>query len=216
MDENKPALKYLVEGLLFASGEPLSQNKIIELLLVSKEEVENSVSELLNDYRNENRCFDIVKNGSENQIYYQMVTNKNISTLVQKLNNTVLEGDLTRGALEVLSIIMYRSPLNRAEIDDIRGVNSSYILRALVLRGLINRYQNPVRKNEYLYEPSFDLLKHLGLNDTSTLPEFEKLHNFTLKELLKDSVDADDIISESIAQDIVAETTNEELTLPEQ
>jgi segregation and condensation protein B len=216
MDENKPALKYLVEGLLFASGEPLSQNKIIELLLVSKEEVENSVSELLNDYRNENRCFDIVKNGSENQIYYQVVTNKNISTLVQKLNNTVLEGDLTRGALEVLSIIMYRSPLNRAEIDDIRGVNSSYILRALVLRGLINRYQNPVRKNEYLYEPSFDLLKHLGLNDTSTLPEFEKLHNFTLKELLKDSVDADDIISESIAQDIVAETTNEELTLPEQ
>jgi len=216
MDENKPALKYLVEGLLFASGEPLSQNKIIELLSVSKEEVENSVSELLNDYRNENRCFDIVKNGSENQIYYQMVTNKNISTLVQKLNNTVLEGDLTRGALEVLSIIMYRSPLNRAEIDDIRGVNSSYILRALVLRGLINRYQNPVRKNEYLYEPSFDLLKHLGLNDTSTLPEFEKLHNFTLKELLKDSVDADDIISESIAQDIVAETTNEELTLPEQ
>ncbi|MFA5230762.1 MAG: SMC-Scp complex subunit ScpB [Candidatus Paceibacterota bacterium] len=216
MNENQPALKYLIEGLLFAAGEPLSQNKIIELLSVSKEEIEKSVSELLNDYHSDNRCFDIIKNGSENQIYYQIVTNKNISTLVQKLNNTVLEGDLTKGALEVLSIVMYRSPLNRAEIDDVRGVNSSYILRALVLRGLINRYQNPIRKNEYLYEPSFDLLKHLGLNDLSTLPEFEKLHNFSLKELLKDSINADEIVSESIAQNMVDETTNEELTLPEQ
>lgn len=211
MDENQPALKYLIEGLLFASGEPLSQNKIVELLSVSKEEVENSVSELLNDYHNENRCFNIIKNGSENQLFYQIVTNKNISTLVQKLNNTVLEGDLTKGSLEVLSIVMYRSPLNRAEIDDIRGVNSSYILRALVLRGLINRYQNPVRKNEYLYEPSFDLLKHLGVNDTSTLPEFEKLHKFSLKELIKDSIVNTEAASESIAQDMIDETVNEEI-----
>jgi len=210
MDENQPALKYLIEGLLFASGEPLSQNKIIELLSSTKEEIENSVSELLNDYQNENRCLNIIQNGSEGQIFYQIVTNKNISTLVQKLNNTVLEGDLTKGALEVLSIVMYRSPLNRAEIDDVRGVNSSYILRALVLRGLINRYQNPHRKNEYLYEPSFDLLKHLGITDLSTLPEFEKLHNFSLKDILKEAIESSEVKSEEIAQDIIDESTNED------
>ena len=208
--------KYLVEGLLFASGEPLSLNKISEILSISNEEIENSILELINDYQNENRCFDIIKKGNENQIFYQLVTNKNISSVVQKLNNTVLEGELTKGALEVLSIVMYRSPLNRAEIDDIRGVNSSYILRALVLRGLINRYQNPNRKNEYLYEPSFDLLKFLGITDASNLPDFEKLHNFSLKEILKDAIDNISNESESIANDIIDETVNEELTLPEQ
>jgi len=205
--------KYLVEGLLFASGEPLSLNKISEILSISNEEIENSILELINDYQNENRCFDIIKKGNENQIFYQLVTNKNISSVVQKLNNTVLEGELTKGALEVLSIVMYRSPLNRAEIDDIRGVNSSYILRALVLRGLINRYQNPNRKNEYLYEPSFDLLKFLGITDASNLPDFEKLHNFSLKEILKDAIDNISNESESIANDIIDESVNEEIVL---
>ncbi len=205
--------KYLIEGLLFASGEPLSLNKISEILSISNEEIENSILELINDYQNENRCFDIIKKGNENQIFYQLVTNKNISSVVQKLNNTVLEGELTKGALEVLSIVMYRSPLNRAEIDDIRGVNSSYILRALVLRGLINRYQNPNRRNEYLYEPSFDLLKFLGITDASNLPDFEKLHNFSLKEILKDAIDNISNESESIAEDIIDESVNEEIVL---
>jgi segregation and condensation protein B len=189
MEDNEIKLKYLVEGLLFASGEPISIDKLTNLLSSTKEDIENSILELINGYQQENRCFDIIKNGSENKILYQIVTNKNISSLVQKLNNTVLEGDLTKSALDVLSIVMYRAPLNRAEIDDIRGVNSSYILRSLVLRGLINRYQNPERRNEYLYEPSFELLKHLGINDASCLPDFEELHSSSLKDLIQESLD---------------------------
>jgi len=191
MEENQIKLKYLVEGVLFASGEPISLDKLINLLSSTKEDIENSILELINEYQEENRCFDIIKNGSENKILYQIVTNKNISSIVQKLNNTVLEGDLTKSALDVLSIIMYRAPLNRSEIDDIRGVNSSYILRSLVLRGLINRYQNPDRRNEYLYEPSFELLKHLGINDVSCLPDFEELHSSSLKDLIQESLDLD-------------------------
>jgi segregation and condensation protein B len=211
--DNQPQLKYLIEGLLFASGEPLSLNRMAELLNESKESIENSILELLMDYQNDNRCFDIIKKGNEGQILYQIVTNKNISVLVQKLNNTVLEGDLTKGALEVLSIVIYRGPLNRSEIDEVRGVNSSYILRALTLRGLINRYQNPNRKSEYLYEVSFDMMKHLGLNNVESLPEYEKLHNFSLKEILKDAIEASDIESESVAQDIIDESINEEVIL---
>jgi len=213
MNDDQIQLKFLIEGLLFASGEPLALNKIVELLNSSKEEIETSISELLFDYQNDNRCLDIIKKGNEGQILYQLVTNKNISVLVQKLNNTVLEGDLTKGALEVLSIVIYRGPLNRSEIDEVRGVNSSYILRALTLRGLINRYQNPNRKSEYLYEVSFDLMKHLGLNDVASLPEYEKLHNFSLKEILKDAIESSDIESESVAQDIIDESTNEEVIL---
>jgi len=213
MDDNQIKLKFLIEGLLFASGEPLSLNKMIELSNSSKEEIETSISELLLDYQNDNRCLDIIKKGNEGQILYQIVTNKNISILVQKLNNTVLAGDLTKGALEVLSIVIYRGPLNRSEIDEVRGVNSSYILRALTLRGLINRYQNPNRKSEYLYEVSFDLMKHLGLNNVESLPDYEKLHNFSLKDILKDAIETTDIESESVAKDIIDESTNEETIL---
>jgi segregation and condensation protein B len=186
---------------------------MIELSNSSKEEIETSISELLLDYQNDNRCLDIIKKGNEGQILYQIVTNKNISILVQKLNNTVLAGDLTKGALEVLSIVIYRGPLNRSEIDEVRGVNSSYILRALTLRGLINRYQNPNRKSEYLYEVSFDLMKHLGLNNVESLPDYEKLHNFSLKDILKDAIETTDIESESVAKDIIDESTNEETIL---
>ena len=213
MDDNQIKLKFLIEGLLFASGEPLSLNKMVELLSESKEAIESSILELLSDYQSDNRCFDIIKKGNEGQILYQIVTNKNISSLVQKLNNTVLEGDLTKGALEVLSIIIYRGPLNRSEIDEVRGVNSSYILRALTLRGLIDRYQNPNRRSEYLYEVSFDLMKHLGLNNVESLPEYEKLHNFSLKDILKDAIEASDIVSENVANDIIEESTNEEVIL---
>lgn len=183
-EQNLPKLKYLIEGLLFASGEPLSQNKIKDLLNSQASAIEEAINDLLNDYQLENRCLDIIKKGEEGGIFYQIVTNKNISQIIQKLNNTVLDGDLTKSGLEVLSIVMYRSPLNRAEIDEIRGVNSSYILRALTLRGLINRYQNPNRRNEYLYEPSFDILRHLGITSLDQLPKYEDFNQISLTDIL--------------------------------
>lgn len=182
--ENGLNLKYIVEGILFASGEAISISKISGILSETKENIEQAITELKQTYQDENRCLDIIKKGEEGDMLYQIVTNKNISQIIQKLHNTVLDGDLTKSGLEVLSIIMYRAPLNRSEIDEIRGVNSSYILRALSLRGLINRYQNPKRKSEYLYEPSFDIMKHLGLTSTEELPEFEDLNSFSLKEIL--------------------------------
>ncbi len=185
MEQEEISLKYIVEGLLFASGEPLTINKISDIVGKTTDKIEEVVDELKNNYQDEQRCFDIIKKGEEGNVLYQIVTNKNISSYIQKLHNTVLEGDLTKSSLEVLSIIMYRGPLNRSEIDEIRGVNSSYILRALTLRGLINRHQNPKRKTEYLYEPSFDLLKHLGITDIASLPEYEDLNKLDLKEIIE-------------------------------
>lgn len=212
MEENIPSLKYRIEGLLFASGEPMSVNKIMEILACSVLEVESSIKELLEEYSLTNRCFDIIKKGSEGTVNYQIVTNKNISLDIQKLNNTVLEGDLTKSALETLCVVMYRGPLNRSEIDEVRGANSSYILRSLVLRGLVNRFVNPKRKNEFLYEASFDILKHLGINDLSTLPDYDKLHNFSLRDILKDAITESNKEAEAIddiANTIIDESVNE-------
>jgi len=95
---------------------------------------------------------------------------------LNKLKKEVLEGDLSPAALETLSIIAYRGPISRAEINEIRGVDSSYILRQLFLRELIERFPSPQRQNIFLYQVSFKFLEHLGLTKVQDLPNYEELH----------------------------------------
>jgi segregation and condensation protein B len=77
--------------------------------------------------------------------------------------------------LEVISIVAYRGPITRSEIEAIRGVNSSYTVRSLMLRGLMERIENPNDSRGYLYKISFDFLKKLGIDSVERLPEFETL-----------------------------------------
>jgi segregation and condensation protein B len=73
-----------------------------------------------------------------------------------------------------LSIISYAGPITRADIEYIRGVNSSFTVRSLLMRGLIEREVDPKRANAYIYSASFDLLRHLGLSNNEDLPEYQK------------------------------------------
>jgi len=90
--------------------------------------------------------------------------------------------NLSPASLETLSIIVYLGPLSRAEIDYYRGVNSSFILRSLLIRGLIERYSDPKRANVYLYVSSFDLLKYLGVSKKEDLPDYGKFKEMMLKQ----------------------------------
>ncbi|MBI2099909.1 MAG: SMC-Scp complex subunit ScpB, partial [Candidatus Vogelbacteria bacterium] len=74
-----------------------------------------------------------------------------------------------------LTIVLYKGPLTRAEIDYIRGVNSSFILRHLSIRGLVERIPNPKDARSFLYRPTFDLFQHLGLSKIEELPEYGEL-----------------------------------------
>jgi len=89
--------------------------------------------------------------------------------------------DLTPASLETLSLISYLGPVSRAQIDYYRGVNSSFILRSLLMRGLVERYNDPQRANVYLYQASFDLLKYLGISRVEDLPEYEKFRTMNNK-----------------------------------
>ncbi|OGM90620.1 hypothetical protein A3A20_00685 [Candidatus Wolfebacteria bacterium RIFCSPLOWO2_01_FULL_45_19] len=82
--------------------------------------------------------------------------------------------DLTAAATETLSVVAYAGPISRAQIEYIRGVNSSFILRSLMMRGLIERNSDPKRQNVYLYTASFELLKKLGLDSAAKLPDYAK------------------------------------------
>jgi len=173
--------KYKIEAVLFASGEKLSLEDLSKICEINNEEVQEAITELIHEYQEEDRGLTILEKESSGKRMVQLVTNEKASNFVKKLNKLVLEGDLTPTALEVLSIVAYRGPISHRGIEEIRGANSSYPLKTLLIRGLIDRYPHPQRRNTYLYEISFNLLKFLGLTKISELPEYEKLKNSQLQ-----------------------------------
>ncbi|MBI2475710.1 MAG: SMC-Scp complex subunit ScpB [Candidatus Taylorbacteria bacterium] len=95
-----------------------------------------------------------------------------VSGLIETLTKEELARDLGKAGLETLSIILYQGPLSRREIDYVRGVNSTFILRHLLVRGLAERIENPKDKRLFLYRPTFDLLSFLGISRLEDLPEY--------------------------------------------
>ena len=83
-----------------------------------------------------------------------------------------LKEELTPAALETLSLIAYFGPLSRPQIDFVRGVNSSFIVRNLSVRGLVDRKQG--KGNAYVYTASVDFLKYMGAGSVQKLPDYEK------------------------------------------
>ena len=102
-------------------------------------------------------------------------TSKELSSLIEKLTRDELNRDLGKAGLETLSIILYQGPITRAEIDYIRGVNSQFVVRNLLVRGLIERVDNPKDARSFLYKTTLDLLSLLGVSKIEDLPEYANI-----------------------------------------
>ncbi|MBU1179580.1 SMC-Scp complex subunit ScpB [Patescibacteria group bacterium] len=170
--------KSQIESLLFVSGNPLGIEKIAKLLDIKKEEADEMLLELQSGYKKENRGIQIAAVEDK----YQMVTNSENSKFVEKFLNQEVIGELTRPQLETLTIISYRGPISKIELEQIRGVNCSLILRNLMIRGLIeSKTENGLEK----YIITHEFLKFLGITGTKDLPDYEKLNkDKNLEELL--------------------------------
>jgi len=168
MDQEK--LKSIIESLLFISGEPTKISRIAKITGAPKPEVENAVMMLQNEYAG-GRGMVIVKKEDE----VQMATSPENSSFISDLVKSEIQENLSRAALEVLSIVAYRGPITRMDIEAIRGVNSSFTLRSLLIRGLVERIENPKDGRGYLYKISFEFLKKLGIDSIEKLPDFEIL-----------------------------------------
>lgn len=164
-------MKSILESILFSIGEPISIEKLVKTLEKNKEAVKKIINDLENDYQKENRGLRIIKKGEK----IQLVSSPKNSQYIERLIKNELQEDLTPASLEALAIVAYRGPITRAEIEEIRGVNCSYILRNLLIRGLIERKGLPEDARAYIYEISFDFLKKLGLSSIEELPEYKKL-----------------------------------------
>lgn len=158
-----------IESLLFFKGEPVSIKKISEILAVTEDQVRDALVILRN--RQNNTGLTIIENATD----VSLGTNKMASDFIEKIRKEELSRDLTKSALETLSIILYKNKATRSEIDYIRGVNSSFILRNLLIRGLIEKNIDINDSRRYSYSPTIDTLQFMGITALNELPDYENV-----------------------------------------
>ncbi len=161
-------LKSAIESVLFIQGEPLAVSRLAKALGASKKDVESVLRELQGEYRE--RGIVLIQNGEE----WQLATNHENKEIVEKFVTSELAEELSRASLEVLAIVVYKGPITRARIEYLRGVNSQFTLRNLLIRGLVAREENPEDRRSYLYRISTDFLKHLGVVSLEQLPQYRE------------------------------------------
>jgi segregation and condensation protein B len=104
---------------------------------------------------------------------YTLGTNPESAKLIEAARTEELSKDLGKAGLETLAIVLYQGPIRRSDIDYIRGVNSNFILRNLLIRGLIERKPDPKDSRASVYLASMELLRFLGLSHVEDLKDFE-------------------------------------------
>lgn len=166
MEQDK--LISVLESILFVSGEPVKKTKLVKTLTIEKEALEEALKILSEKYQGLQSGLILLTKGEE----VQLVSNPENAEFIEGLVKSELQDSLSNAAMEVVSIIAYRGPISKTEIEDIRGVNCAYTLRNLLLRGLIERSDNPNDSRGYVYVISFDFLKKLGVEDVKKLPEY--------------------------------------------
>lgn len=158
-----------IEAILFWKGEPQSIKKLAASLGKKEEDILASL-DILKE-KTKDRGVELVFKDDE----VMLGTAAKLSHIIERLTKEELVRDLGKAGLETISIIAYKGPISRAEIDYIRGVQSTFILRNLQIRGLVERVNNPKDARSFLYKPTFELLQFLGVSKIDDLPEFEKV-----------------------------------------
>jgi len=158
------------EALLFLHGEPLTLKKMAEVLKLDLKECEALLDRFEEELQKGERGLHLVRHEGK----VQLVTKPDFHGLLEQFMKKELSEDLTPASLETLSIVLYLGPISRARIEYLRGVNSMFTLRSLLIRGLVERSPDPERTNSFLYKASFETLKYLGLQKQDQLPEYEK------------------------------------------
>ena len=166
---SKLPLDAQIEAVLFWKGEPVSGKKLAHILNVSTEEVADGILEL--EKKLEKRGLTLVYKDDE----IMLGTSELVSGLIEELTREEYSRDLGKAGAETLSIVLYKGPITRREIDYIRGVNSTFILRNLMVRGLVEKIPHEKDLRMFLYRPTFELLAHLGVKKIEDLPEYNEV-----------------------------------------
>ncbi len=177
-------LSAMVEALLFTSASSVSISQLTNALDRSEKEIQTALDEL-KQYYDQSRFLTLQWHGKRVQI----VTSPKISDIVEKFLGIEVTTTLTQASLEALAIVVYRQPITRPQIDEIRGVNSDGVVRNLLSKGLIEE----VGRDEgvgraILYGTTSDFLSYFGLSSLEELPTFDVLPSAETEgpQILKD------------------------------
>ena len=165
-------LQRAIEAILFAAGEPIEIARLSEVLSVDPDEVEKATDALANDLSYNRRGIRILKLEQR----YQMVSSGEMADYITAALETRKPPKLSSSQLEALTIIAYYQPATKAMVEQIRGVDSSYSIGALLNKKLIEdagRLNVPGRPILYRTTPAF--LRTFGLSSLEDMPEIEKV-----------------------------------------
>jgi len=165
--------KAVIEAVIFAADRPVSVDQLARVIdELDGDTVAQLIRELQHEYDAAQRSFQIVAiaNG------FQICTRNEYAPWIKKFYITEISSRLSVAALEALAIIAYRQPVTRAEVEEIRGVNSDSVIRTLLERNLvkvIGRKQAPGKP--MIYATTTEFLMHFGLRDLSELPSVDEI-----------------------------------------
>lgn len=160
-----------LEALLFVSGEPISSGRLADILGIDKLNVEELITHLQQDMESTRRGLTIIKVAGG----YQLCTKPELAPLLEKFTQ-VLDNKLSIPAMETLSIIAFKQPITKQEIENIRGVRVDRILTKLIDRSLIQEVgRKAVIGRPILYGTTDEFLKCFGLDSLEGLPELPEL-----------------------------------------
>lgn len=170
----------LLEAVLFLSTKPLSWRQVASACLVSQDQARELVKRFAELKNVANSGIHVVVSDES----VQLVTNPALAESLARLADEDTEPELTRPSLETLTIVAYRGPITKPEIEAIRGVNCTLILRNLLMRGLIEERDDAI-KMQPVYALSMDALRYFGLHSAEELPDYAELHgNAQIDKLL--------------------------------
>ncbi len=176
-------LQHKLEAILFWKGEPVPIKKLSELSGSSIAETRDALAKLKENLRGrgvvllhlEKPAHNATERDAGGEDEVALGTAPELSDLILDLQKEEFNRELSRASLETLSIILYKDGASRSLIDYIRGVNSSFTLRALSIRGLIEKTPDPEDARRFIYKPTFDLLSYMGIRSKEELPDYEKV-----------------------------------------
>ncbi|MDD4188176.1 MAG: SMC-Scp complex subunit ScpB [Bacilli bacterium] len=184
-------LQGVLEGILFVVGdEGITLKALCETMEITETEAKNLLKNLREVYEDDNRGIRITFLGDA----FKLTTKKEHKEYYQKLIQNPETNNLSNAALETLAIVAYNAPITRLEVEELRGVNSSNLIRKLVAKGLIKedgKSSLPGRPN--LYRTTKEFLDYFGLATLSDLPKFEEITTNTEEIDLFTSIYKDEV-----------------------
>jgi segregation and condensation protein B len=209
INENEPLpegqAKRVLEALLFASSKPITAVEIRKVMkFLSVKDIEAMIAELKEEYVRDNRSFELLEVAGG----FEIATKKDYAPWIFKIEMQKKAKQVTQSALETLSILAYKQPITRAEIEELRGVDVSGVVNTLTERGLIKIVgKKEVPGRPFMYGTTDKFLEHFGLKGLQDLPNIEEI-----KTLVENSVKKEELMGRTNIVDVPQEESAQALS----